>query len=321
MSMKEIGGYLELDNYNLPMLHDDAIALNSARNCLALLIRKKQIKQIYVPKFLCKSVSDICLKENVEVVYYSIGVDFLPIELQLPKKSWIYIVNYYGQLSNCVLSQLRKKYENIIIDNVQAFFQEPIKDIDTIYTCRKFFGVSDGAFLYSDISLDEPLDTDESLTRLAYLFGRYEKSASDFYSEYLKQEKLIASMPVRRMSKLTNNLLHGIDYQFAKDRRTQNFKYLYERLGKINKLKIKLIKGAYMYPLYIKNGDKIRAKMHREKIYIATLWPDTFLICKEDELEYDMAKNILPIPVDQRYTVSDMEYIVKKIKEITETLS
>ena len=26
--MKEIGGYIELDTYHLPMLHEDAIALN-----------------------------------------------------------------------------------------------------------------------------------------------------------------------------------------------------------------------------------------------------------------------------------------------------
>ena len=43
--MKEIGGYLELDTYSLQMLHDGAIALNSGRNCLAYLIKKKNIKK------------------------------------------------------------------------------------------------------------------------------------------------------------------------------------------------------------------------------------------------------------------------------------
>lgn len=314
--MREIGGYLELDTYKLPMLHKDAIALNSARNCLALLIRKKKIKQIYLPRFLCKTISDVCLKEKVKIIYYSVGIDFLPLELRLPQDSWIYIVNYYGQLSNSVLTQLKTKYNNIIVDNVQAFFQRPLEDTDTIYSCRKFLGVSDGAFLYSDITIDQSLDIDESYSRMIYLLGRYEKSASKFYSEYRNQEELFASLPIRRMSKLTNNLLHGIDYQFVQNRRTQNFEYLYQCLGEINRLNIKLIEGAYMYPLYMKNGDTIRKKLHREKIYIACLWPDTFQICKENELEYDLAENILPIPVDQRYTVNDMEYIVRKIKTV-----
>lgn len=311
--MKEIGGYLELDTYQLPMLHKDAIALNSARNCLAYLIRKKRIKRIYIPKFLCKSVSDICIKEKVEVLYYSIDIDFFPVELQLQQESWLYVVNYYGQLSNQLLAQLKAKYKNIIVDNVQAYFQEPVNGIDTIYTCRKFLGVSDGAFLYSNISLDESLEVDESYSRINYLLGRYEKTASDFYPEYLKHEKFMVSLPVRRMSKLTNNLLHGIDYKFVQNARTQNFEYLYEHLGKINQLNIRLIEGAFMYPLYIKNGEKIRKKLQEGKIYIATLWPDTFQICKEDELEYDMAKNILPLPVDQRYDNKDMKKIVEKV--------
>ena len=35
--MKEIGGYIEFDTYHLPMLHDEAIALNCGRNDLAYL--------------------------------------------------------------------------------------------------------------------------------------------------------------------------------------------------------------------------------------------------------------------------------------------
>lgn len=49
--MKEIGGYIEMEHYNLPMLHDRAIALNCGRNCLAYLIRAKEIK-----KFCCQNI-------------------------------------------------------------------------------------------------------------------------------------------------------------------------------------------------------------------------------------------------------------------------
>ena len=69
-----------------------------------------------------------------------------------------------------------------------------------------------------------------------------------------------------------------------------------------------------MYPLYLVNGVDIRRKLQEHKIFIPTLWPAVFEICNEDELEYDMAKNILPIPIDQRYSISDMEYIVAIIR-------
>ena len=68
-----------------------------------------------------------------------------------------------------------------------------------------------------------------------------------------------------------------------------------------------------MYPLYLENGFELRKKLQELKIFIPILWPALFNICSEDELEYDMAKNILPIPVDQRYTIKDMEYIVNMI--------
>lgn len=70
-----------------------------------------------------------------------------------------------------------------------------------------------------------------------------------------------------------------------------------------------------MYPLYIDNGEDVRKQLQAKKIFIPTLWPAVFNLCEETELEYDMARNILPIPVDQRYGIEDMEYIVEEIKE------
>lgn len=71
-----------------------------------------------------------------------------------------------------------------------------------------------------------------------------------------------------------------------------------------------------MYPLYIENGAKIRKKLQKEKIYIPTLWADVLAHCKQSELEYDMAQNILPLPLDQRYTLENMEYMIKVLEDL-----
>lgn len=310
---KEIGGYLELDRYHLPMLHEDAIALNSGRNCLAYLIQKKGIKRIWIPKFLCASVSDVCRREGCEVYYYSIGIDFTPN--LAPTDDWVYLVNYYGQVNNGRIRDHKKQYSNLIVDNVQAYYQPPVEGIDTIYTCRKYFGVSDGAFLYTDAELEE-LEQDESYKRVKFLLGRFERTASEFYSDFVSEEEEFSHFPVRRMSKLTYNLLHGINYEMVKNRRTENFSYLHSSLKGVNKLELSIPAGAYMYPFYINNGSEIRKKIQAKKIYVPTLWPDVFNLCGENELEYDMAKNILPIPVDQRYDIEDMFYIVDIIKDV-----
>ena len=309
--MREIGGYIELDTYTGPMLHGDGIRLNCGRNALAYLIEAKGIKKLWMPKFMCDSCDKVLAERGVSVEYYSIGQDFRPIAPE--RDGWLYVVNYYGQLSNEYLASLGAK---IIVDNAQAYFQEPVPGIDTLYTCRKFFGVADGAILYTDKTL-EVVERDESFRRMGFLLGRYERSAPEFYGEYVENNHVFADEPIKRMSRLTENLLHGIDYEFVRKRRTENFAFLHARLGRRNRLRLTVPEGAFMYPLYIENGAEVRKRLQAMKIYIPLLWPSVFTHCVETELEYDMARNILPLPVDQRYGPEDMADIIDTIQTLT----
>lgn len=204
--MKEIGGYIELDTYTGSMLHEDGIKLNCGRNALAYLIKAKKIRRMMMPKFMCDSCEKILKDNDVEVRYYSIGMDFKPAFIDQLEDEWIYIVNFYGQLTNTYLKSL--KLEKVIVDNAKAYFQLPLEEVDTIYTCRKFFGVADGAILYTDKQF-EIQERDESYERMHFLLGRYERTASEFYSEYVENNHFFANEPIKRMSRLTENLLHG----------------------------------------------------------------------------------------------------------------
>ena len=125
--MKEIGGYIELDTYTGKMLHDEGIKLNCGRNALAYIIKAKIIKKLWMPKFMCDSCNKVLSDNQVDVEYYSIGLDFKPIIKEWD--GWLYAVNFYGQLSNDYLTSLGDK---IIVDNAQAYFQEPIPGVDTL---------------------------------------------------------------------------------------------------------------------------------------------------------------------------------------------
>lgn len=309
--MKEIGGYIELDTYHLPMLHEGAIALNCGRNALAYVIKARGIKKIKIPYFLCDSVSNVCKREHVVVFYYHIGMDFRPVDVELDEDEWLYLVNYYGQLSNDDIRVFVEEYKRVIVDQAQSYFQAPIEGIDTIYTCRKWFGVADGAFLYTDEELTEELPTDESFERMGFLLGRYERTASEFYKEYSKNNQFFANEPIKRMSKLTKNLLHGIDYTTVEKIRNENYLYLHDKLKDINLLNIRT--NTFMYPLMIDDGNRIRKILQQQKIYIPTLWPSVFEITEQEDIEYKMAEDIVPLPIDQRYTLEDMEYMVKEI--------
>ena len=72
-----------------------------------------------------------------------------------------------------------------------------------------------------------------------------------------------------------------------------------------------------MYPLLIRNGSEIRTALQKEKISIPTLWPNVLKECPVDSLEYHYAADILPIPVDQRYGIKDMKYLVEVINRVS----
>ncbi len=315
--MKEYGGYIEFEINHGFEYYEELVKLNCGRNCLAYLIELKDIKEIYMPYFLCDSVRETCKKYGVICRYYHIDEYFRPIiNFDLDDKTFFYVVNYYGQLADDYILQLKKDYANIIIDNVQAFFSKPIYGCDTLYSCRKYFGVTDGGYLFTNNHALKEYPKDISYERIRFLLGRFEKTASEFYQEYQDNNNLFDDEPIKLMSKLTSNLLKGIDYASVKDRRENNFRYLHSRMNQHNKLALEMPEGPFAYPLLVDKGNQLRSLLQKEKVYIPMLWPDVMETCDCSTLEYKYADNILPLPVDQRYGEKDMEYICQLIERI-----
>lgn len=312
--MQEIGGYIELDRYDGAEYYPDGIALNCARNCLAYLLKSRNIKKIYLPFFLCASLYGVCKKLDVEVEHYRINSKLRPaLVKKIDDNAWFVLVNYYGQISADEVDIYKNEFGNVILDNTQAFYQKPRAGVDAIYSCRKFFGVADGAYLFTEAKLKDDLETDISYNRMKFLLGRFEKTANEFYGNFVQNNEIFKTEPVKKMSRLTHNLLRALNYNNIAEIRQTNFAYLEHRLAHVNKLSLTVPYGAFMYPLYIDNGVKIRQLLQRDKIYIPTLWPDVLEVCEKTDLEYDMAANILPLPVDQRYGIKEMQYLADKI--------
>ncbi|MBQ9104219.1 MAG: hypothetical protein IJY57_03960 [Clostridia bacterium] len=310
---REIGGFFELERFCGVEYYEELIPLNTARNALAYLIRVKKIKKLYIPFYLCDSVSNVCEREGCVYEYYNIDKDFLPkFNKVLCKDEYLYIVNYFGFLNKNTVKQLKAKYKNIILDNVQAFFEKPIKGIDTIYSCRKFFGVPDGAYLSTDIKPNLVLEIDKSKDRFKHLLGRFEEDASTYYNDFKENDISFDNTNLCSMSKLTQNILRGIDYKKIIKIRNDNYKTFDKELGSINKLNLRASNGPYCYPFYCRNGMEVKKILAKKNIYIATLWPNVLGL--DGTLEKDYAENILPLPCDQRYTKEDILRIISEIE-------
>lgn len=313
---KEIGGYFGFEKLISNEYYPNLVAVNNARGALLYIIRAKHYKKVYLPYFLCDSVRNVLEREQISFEEYRIDKMFLPLmDINTKSEEVVYIVNYYGLISEEQLISLKNRYGNIVVDNTQAFFAKPIKGIDTLYTCRKFFGVPDGGYAYTDAKLQKDIPVDVSMERMKHLLGRFEgNSASEYYEYFKKNDESFEGMDLRLMSKLTHNILGAIDYQAAKRRREENFLFLSKALGERNLLEISCPPGPYAYPFYIQNGMTIKKQLAKRKIYVATLWPN--VIGTGLEIETDFAENILPLPCDQRYSQEDMQRVVNTVKEL-----
>lgn len=315
--MEEIGGYFGLEQLVNNEYYNELIPLNNGRNALLYLLKAKGIKKLYIPYYLCNSVSDMLRKNSYDFEYYNVDSQFMPaFNKMLANDEYLYVVNYYGQLTVEKILNINQQFSQIILDNTHAFFQKPIDGIDIIYSCRKFFGVSDGAYLFTEAKIKEELTVDISRKRMAHILGRYEGMAAEYYNDFQNNDESLNREPLKYMSKLTHNILGAIDYNRVCQIRNENYAYLESNFFRHNKLKLITPDGAFAYPFYMENGIEIRKVLTKKKIYIPTLWPNVLIDAPEGSKEYDYAANILPLPCDQRYSIEDMEYIVEEMRKL-----
>ena len=306
---KEIGGYFGLERFSGREYHHELLGVNSGRNALLYILKARNVQKLYIPRFLCDSVYELCRREGYPYEEYPVDEAFMPVfDRTLGPGEYLYIVNYYGQISNEQAVELKSRWDHIIFDNVQAFFQKPVPGVDTVYSCRKFFGVPDGGYVACDAPLTGELPTDVSKDRMKHILGRFEETGSAYYGDFQANDELFYQTPLRKMSALTRNILRGIDYDAVRQKRNENYALLDKTLGSCNGLKPKAPDGPYMYPFYCPNGMEVKKRLAEKKIYVATLWPNVLEL--DGTLEKDYAENILPLPCDQRYGLEDMMYLM-----------
>lgn len=311
--MKEIGGYFGLEEFHGREYHEGLIGVNSARNALLYILKARGVKKLYIPRFLCDTVARLCDREGYAYEEYPIDEGFLPVfDRELAAGEWLYIVNFYGRISDAQLLAMKERWGRVIVDNVQAFFHRPLAGVDTVYSCRKFFGVPDGGYVSCDAA-PLALEGDYSAGRMKHVLGRFEHCGSAFYGEFQANDESFYDLPLLEMSKLTRNILRAVDYEEVKRRREANYAILEAALGARNRLPKVAVEGPYAYPFYCENGMRIKKALAAHKIYVATLWPNV-LGC--GGIEEDYARNILPLPCDQRYGEADMEWMAQCLKAL-----
>lgn len=314
---KSFGSFLPLEIYRNTRnrLYENAIMLNTGRNALEYILKQKKVKKVFIPFYSCDAILTPIRRLEIDFEYYNINENFEPTFNfdKIGDKDIFLYINFFG-LKNRTVIQLAEKVRNLVIDNSQALFSRPSRDIPTFYSVRKFCGVPDGALL-CNIEDTLELEVDESSHRIDYLVSRIENEVEQVHEKYRKCEEELDNAALKRMSEVTLRFFSNIDFKEIFERRKSNVRVLEKILSNDNKLSIETEGIAPLaYPLLIEAGKQVKEELKKNRIYLATYWPNV-VWHKNFELESYYAENILPIPVDQRYNEEDMLWVGESIKK------
>ena len=269
--MEEIGCHFKLEKIIGNNYHNSNLMLSSGRNCLRFIIKEREITTLFLPYFLCESLSEVALAEKID--------------------------------------DLINRFKYVIVDNTHDFFNKDAHSADVIYNYRKYFGVPDGACIVSnDLSYNPNYQIGKSLNKVVEIVSRDENGKFFHYPTFLEADKHFRNEELRYMSNFTSNFLNAIDYNLVLKRRIENYKLLLEMLSKYNQLELNGKELTYMYPLLVEDGEQLRTYLKENNIYAIKLWPNVLWNGANKE-EIERVENMILLPIDQRYSTDEMLYI------------
>jgi hypothetical protein len=315
--MNPTGGYFELELRKGLEYHKGLLKLNSGRNAFHYILRAKGYKKVYLPYYTCNAMLEPINRLKLDYEFYPIDERLDPLfdfKRVGEKETFVY-TNYFGLKGKTVI-QLSGTCPNLIIDNSQAFFDKPVPGIDTFYSPRKFFGVPDGSYLFTDTFLTADLSRDYSAVRISHLIKRIDEGAEAGYPDFKANDASLVGQPIKVMSALTKALLCNIDYRRVIKIRKKNFSVLNEHLKESNRLKVPEGEDfvPMVYPYLTHKGENLKEHLIRKKFFIPTYWPNVFNWGDKNMLEYIFAKHIVPLPIDQRHDKNTLLSIIKLLK-------
>lgn len=322
----EYGGYLPLELREGPDWFSrcgdkNVLRVNSAKAAIFFAVQRLGIQKLYVPHYQCASVKNMLRAAGIELSWYYLDGQLLPKLSGVEKDAAVLLVNYYGVMEERV-RKMSEAFGTVLLDQAHGFFAEPFSRPGAyhIYSCRKFFGVPDGGYLVGDdaAASGEPLP-DEVSAQFSYLVTSREHGTNAAYREKQESDRYFCGN-YRGMSRITRGMLSSVDHESVRKRRSENFAALHGLLRKANRLELpEEAAPAFLYPFWpregLEPGADMKQRLVAEKIYVPTLWRELIMPEFAGTLEYSLSENVVFLPVDQRYTARDMEFLAQRVLE------
>lgn len=301
------GGFMGLEPLapwqELP--YPDALLLTSGRACMALILDLEKPRRVHVPFYTCDTLLDPLVERGIEVVYYRMDDQLMPLGIPAPAADeLIILIDYFGVRSAAVRSLALAIGPRAVIDSTHSFFTGPPPAGHYGFnSARKFRGVPDGGFLFTPQHVElKPTPNDrvhsDHLILRTLGSGEVVRKANRAHEERI-------STRIEGASEITRSLLHRLDHAEARTKRLANFAAAHAVLGPQQSLSLDLeeLVGPLCYPLMPHRAIDL-AQVHAAGIFAARYWPDVPIRKGAEQFPEDVARTqrLIAFPIDQRYT-------------------
>jgi len=327
---------------------------SSGRDSLNLIIRILGLTsddEVLLPSYLCPDILRPLREANIFVSFYRINrdlsIDFDDIERRIKKTTKaLLIIHYFGYPQPIKEIQRLSQEHSLwwIEDSVQSmlskYADQPLGWFGDIgfTSFRKYLPVLDGSLLLintGNLNDNNPKWSSNSLEHWFYLWLRYwgmgfkllyhktRIAPKPLFLQLLaRADELLNKYPKpTKISFLSQSLLHKLDFDEIISRRRKNFRYL------LNNWPSEAIQPLFQelpadvcplgFPVLTENRDHVKQKLISRKIYPPVHWELPPEIDKyEFGLSWEISRHILTIPIDQRYGLDEMGYVIRQIKEM-----
>ena len=157
----------------------ECLKFDYIRNGLKYLIKRFEIKELFIPYYLCDVIRHSVIEENCKPLFYHIDDNFMP-DKEFPEDKYILYPNYFGVCDNNI-KVLVNKYPKIITDNAHSFYSKP-SGFASLYAEHKFLPVKEGAYLYikkegtPSQTTEYPSQNMQTKTKFEELHKKYSKT-------------------------------------------------------------------------------------------------------------------------------------------------
>ena len=147
-----------------------------ARDAFGYLIQKYEIKEVFMPYYLCDVMRHTAVTHGAKPVFYHIDDDFLPVQ-DFPLDAYVLYPNYFGICAKNV-EKLEKLYPKLIVDNAHAYFEKP-SGFACFNSAKKFLPVKEGANLWIKDICENCIALEKPDYKRREMFMKYHKMLSD----------------------------------------------------------------------------------------------------------------------------------------------